>query len=180
MLQKIVSLGLILFFYSSDVLSYQIYDFNHNYQGLLNKRSDEYNRYDRELNELYSKSLSFFDSKNKKNEFRDVQRKWLKYKIKACDAKPYFEGEEPSNDVMTQYLIAECNSWVTQARILEIKYSLSKDVELSYAISRAKIVDDGIKKSKEWDDYKDYNCKFISEESECNKRMDFYYKELEL
>lgn len=87
---------------------------------------------------------------------------------------------------MTKYLIAECNSWVTKARLVEFDYIENQSVELAYLIfSQGHNTKPLEQPLKPWNDYIDKSCKISNKlyresKESCNMRLNFYYKEISL
>jgi len=183
---KIILCGGISIIFCNLVFAYQANDFSENYNEKLTKRIEEYKENDLKLNLLYKEIGNELTLKKLEKDFKLSQIKWIKYKEQACSAKDYFPNTEISNDVMTQYLIAECNSWVTQARIIEFKFIRNKNVELAYLRATKKDKNKlGEHYLNNWKDYVKSNCALnekLHNESitSCTSRLNFYYKELVL
>ncbi|PAT69935.1 hypothetical protein CKA27_04010 [Vibrio coralliilyticus] len=179
-------LPLIIITYSGYSLSYQIYDFSDNYVEKLKQRESEYKKYDTELNNRYKTIKNKLSAYELDKEFKSSQLEWINYKTQACSVEEFFPNGEPATDVMTKYLIAECNSWVTKARLVEFDYIENHNVELAYLIfsqgNNTKPLDQPL---KPWKDYINKSCKInnklYSESKEsCKMRLNFYYKEISL
>ncbi|WP_196597840.1 lysozyme inhibitor LprI family protein [Aliivibrio fischeri] len=183
-LKIILSWGVPIIFLNT-AFAYQADDFSENYNEKLTKRIEEYKKNDLKLNLLYKEIRSGLIFKNLDHDFKSSQIQWIKYKEQACSAKEYFPNTEVSNDVMTQYLIAECNSWVTQARIIEFNFIRNKSVELAYLKTKNVQKPPTEQYLNSWKEYVKSNCalnKKLHNDSitSCTSRLNLYYKELVL
>ncbi|NRF13421.1 lysozyme inhibitor LprI family protein [Vibrio coralliilyticus] len=186
MFSRMKLLPLLFITYSGYSLSYQMYDFSDNYVEKLKQRESEYKEYDTELNNRYKIIKNKLSASELDEEFKSSQLEWINYKTQACSVEEFFPNGEPITDVMTKYLIAECNSWVTKARLVEFDYIENNNVELAYLIysqeNNIKPLDHPM---KSWNDYIEKSCqinnKLYSESNEsCKMRLNFYYKEISL
>ncbi|MBN3573676.1 lysozyme inhibitor LprI family protein [Vibrio neptunius] len=172
--------------YSGYSFSYQMYDFSDNYVEKLKQRESEYKQYDTELNTRYKALKNKLRTFELGEDFKESQLEWINYKNQACSVAEFFPSGEPITDIMTKYLIAECNSWVTKARLIEFDYIENQNVELAYLIfSQANNIKPLDQPMRSWNDYIEKSCqinnKLYSESNEsCKMRLNFYYKEISL
>ena len=177
---------LIIITYSGYSFSYQMYDFYSNYAEKLKQRQSEYKQYDTELNTRYKALKNKLRTFELGEDFKESQIEWINYKNKACSVAEFFPSGEPITDVMTKYLIAECNSWVTKARLIEFNYIENKNVELAYLISSRGNNNTSVEQRlKSWNDYIKKSCRINKKlhkenRSSCEMRLNFYYKEISL
>lgn len=177
---------LIIITYSGYSFSYQMYDFYNDYAEKLKQRQLEYKQYDTELNTRYKALKNKLRTFELGEDFKESQIEWINYKNQACSVAEFFPSGEPITDVMTKYLIAECNSWVTKARLIEFNYIENKNVELAYLISSRGNNNTSVEQRlKSWNDYIKKSCRINKKlhkenRSPCEMRLNFYYKEISL
>jgi uncharacterized protein YecT (DUF1311 family) len=184
MLYKIVAM-LICSALSFSAKSYVSIEFSDDFDTKLEQRRLDYKNGDLLLNEQYAKILEYLKESGLDAEFKEAQRSWLKYKVESCDGKEFFESTDVSSDIMTQYLIADCRSWVTYARLLEFNYIESRKIELAYILRQKKVNSELDYYTESWKDYVSKTCsinlKLHNEKIElCSERLNYYYREVDL
>ncbi|WP_234494472.1 lysozyme inhibitor LprI family protein [Vibrio maritimus] len=184
MLYKLMAM-LIFYALSFSVKSYVNIEFSDDFDIKLEQRKLDYKNGDMLLNEKYTKILEYLNKYDLDAEFKEAQRSWLKYKVESCSGKEFFENTDVSSDIMTQYLIADCMSWVTYARLLEFNYIESRKTELAYILRPNKFNSELNYYTDSWKDYVSKSCsinsKLHNEKIEqCLERINYYYREVDL
>ncbi|MDA0149764.1 lysozyme inhibitor LprI family protein [Vibrio sp. LaRot3] len=165
--------------------SYVSIDFSGDFNSKLKQRKLDYKNGDLILNERYHEILNYLKKYDLDNEFKESQRSWLKYKTEACNGEEFFDNSNVSSDIMTQYLISDCMTWVTYARLLEFDYIESKEVELAYMLRQKRTHSELDYYKDSWKGYVSKSCGvnvILHNENveRCVERINYYYREVEL
>ncbi|MGR5096723.1 lysozyme inhibitor LprI family protein [Vibrio maritimus] len=170
---------------SFSVKAYINIEFSDDLDIKIEQRKLDYKNGDVLLNKQYMKILEYLKKYDMDTEFKEAQRSWLKYKIESCSGKEFFENTDVSSDIMTQYLIADCMSWVTYARLLEFNYIESRKIELAYILRPNKVNSELEYYTDSWKDYVSKSCRINSKLhnekiEQCLERLNYYYREVDL
>nr|WP_285892442.1 lysozyme inhibitor LprI family protein [Vibrio intestinalis] len=165
--------------------SYVSIEFSDDFNSKLEQRKLDYKNGDVLLNQRYREILKYLKKYDLDNDFKETQRSWLKYKAEACNGEEFFDDSNVSSDIMTQYLISDCMSWVTYARLLEFDYIESKKVELAYTLRQERAYSESDYYKDSWKGYVSKSCNINlilhNEDVEhCAERINYYYREVEL
>ncbi|MDO6709009.1 lysozyme inhibitor LprI family protein [Photobacterium sp. 1_MG-2023] len=147
----------------------------------------DYIKSDKRLNLIYNEAKSVM-SKDNFSKLRNVQKSWVNYKEDACNYRRFFGEDvyEYELDYSAKLSINLCKLIITESRIVELEYLLSKNLEVAYYIfwaSGRNIVNPN--SSDFWNDYSRLSCDFSSSyvdenRDDCIRRHLYYYYELNL